>query len=301
MTAPNTLAPGLWVVLATPFDDDLAIDHASLAKQVQLAVRSRATGVVALGVFGEAASMSLAEQAAVVRTVTSETDLPVVAGIAARATAPAREQADSILAASRTPPTALMVQIGSPSAEAIASTLHTLYDATDVPAVLQDYPVASGVQVSTDVVVQVLDSCPFVAAVKAESAPTSRSIAQLVTVRQVPVYGGLGGVGLIDELASGAAGAMTGFSHPEALRAALDAHERDGFSGVLAAWAPWLPLANFEGQAGIGLALRKQILQRRGILTCAAVRPPAPRMPAELMPHLDRHLEHLPPLTEVST
>ena len=125
-------------------------------------------------------------------------------------------------------------------------------------------------------------ACPFVVAVKAESPPTPPAVAELTAGTDLPVFGGLGGVGLIDELACGAAGAMTGFSHPEGLRAALDAYAAGGFAAAREAWAPWLPLANFEGQAAIGLALRKEILHRRGVLDTPSVRPPAREVPADL-------------------
>ena len=97
----------------------------------------------------------------------------------------------------------------------------------------------------------------------------------------MPVYGGLGGVGLLDELAAGAAGAMTGFSHPEGLQAALTAWADGGFRAAREAFAPWLPLVNFEAQPGVGLALRKEVLRRRGIIAESIVRPPAPKLPKD--------------------
>ncbi|MGA9747713.1 MAG: hypothetical protein WBQ50_09710, partial [Nocardioides sp.] len=81
---------------------------------------------------------------------------------------------------------------------------------------------------------------------------------------------------------------------PEGLRATLDAHAAGGFGAAHAAWTPWLPLATFEGQLQIGLALRKEILHRRGVLTTARVRPPAASVPSALRPVLDQHLAHLP-------
>jgi 4-hydroxy-tetrahydrodipicolinate synthase len=108
------------------------------------------------------------------------------------------------------------------------------------------------------------------------------------------VFGGLGGVGLLDELASGASGAMTGFSAPEGLRAALDAFTAGGFDAARAAWAPWLPLATFEAQAGIALALRKQLMHRRGVLDHPTVRPPARPLPPSLLPLVEQHLATLP-------
>jgi 4-hydroxy-tetrahydrodipicolinate synthase len=97
-------------------------------------------------------------------------------------------------------------------------------------------------------------------------------------------------VGLLDELAAGAAGAMTGFSHPEGLRAALDAWAAGRYPAARAAFAPWLPLVNYEAQPGVGLAIRKEILRQRGIFADSAVRPPARTAPSEILRLLPDHL-----------
>jgi 4-hydroxy-tetrahydrodipicolinate synthase len=165
-----------------------------------------------------------------------------------------------------------------------------VHEATGADIVLQDYPALTGVRVGTDALVSVIERCPFVVAVKAEAPPTAAAIARLAPRVDVPIFGGLGGVALLDELAAGAAGAMTGFSHPEALAAVLAAWRTGGFPAAHAAWAPWLPLATFEQQAGIALALRKQLLARRGILDDPAVRAPAAGVPPGLLPLLDQHL-----------
>jgi 4-hydroxy-tetrahydrodipicolinate synthase len=290
--AVTHLEPGLWVVLATPFDESYAVDHASLRRQVALARSAGAQGVVVLGVFGEAQSLDLREQGSVVRTVAAD-GLPVVVGLPARTTAVAVEQAEVALGAAGERLRALMVQVNAADPAVVVEHLHRVHDATGAGVVLQDYPLVSGVRTSTDAVLQVLAGCPFVVAVKAESAPTPPAVARIAAGSDAPVFGGLGGVGLVDELACGAAGAMTGFSHPEGLRQTLDAFARGGVEIACEAWAPWLPLVNFEGQAGIGLALRKQLLHRRGVLTTPLVRPPAPGAPPELLPLLEEHLQRV--------
>jgi 4-hydroxy-tetrahydrodipicolinate synthase len=289
------LPRGLWVILATPFDAAGVVDHVSLERQVDLARSAGADGVVALGVFGEAAHLSSTEQRAVSATVAAAArGLPVVLGVAGRATVVAVEQARNALAGSAGEsagaPARLMVQVNAPEPAAVVRHLRAVYDATGADIVLQDYPATSGVHIGSAAVLEVLDECPFVVAVKAESPPTPAAIGALTRTTDVPVFGGLGGVGLVDELAMGAAGAMTGFSHPEGLRATIDANDGGGFSAAREAWAPWLPLANFEGQAGIALALRKMLLHRRGVLDHPGVRPPAPALPDHLLPLLEQHL-----------
>ncbi len=295
MTTP--LGRGLWVILTTPFDDAGAVDPASTERQVEFAREVGADGLVALGVFGEGASLSLAEQREVVgRVAAAAGTTPLLLGVSARSTAVAVEQATNALAAARdagAADPALMVQINTPAPDVVSAHLRRVHEETGAGIVLQDYPVASGVHMPVTSVRRVLDACPFIVAVKAEAPPTPVAITALAD-QGVPLFGGLGGVGLVDELAAGAAGAMTGFSHPEGLRATIDAYMTGGFEAARRAWAPWLPLANFEAQQGIALSLRKTLLHRRGVLASPTVRPPAATMPSSLSELLDLHLAAAP-------
>jgi 4-hydroxy-tetrahydrodipicolinate synthase len=53
---------------------------------------------------------------------------------------------------------------------------------------------------------------------------------------------------------------------------------------------PYLPLINFEQQARIALAVRKECLHRRGLISDAGVRAPASPFPEVLRPALLAHL-----------
>jgi 4-hydroxy-tetrahydrodipicolinate synthase len=294
MTTPIPhLAAGLWGVLATPFSGtDFAVDTDSLRREVQFYTAIPATGMVVLGVFGEGASLDSSEQSLVVRTVAEEANgAPLVVGLSARSTAVALEQAHGAVAAAGSNLAALMVQANSADPQVLTAHLAAVHRATGAAVVLQDYPVASGVHISAAQILEVLAECPFIVAVKSEAPPTASAIARLTHATSVPVYGGLGGVGLLDELAAGAAGAMTGFSHPEGLQAALTAWADGGFRAAREAFAPWLPLVNFEAQPGVGLALRKEVLRRRGLISESVVRPPAPQLPPALADLIDAHLD----------
>lgn len=290
----TALRRGLWGVLATPFDDELAVDHDSLRAEVGAFAADGCLGLVALGVFGEAAALHADEADAVAATVSSATELPYVLGLSERDPAAVVTQAQRLLAAVARPPIALMAQISSPDPAVAALSLRRLHEATGIGILIQDYPVVSGVSVSDEQVVALVRACPFAVGVKSETPPTSVAIAHVAPRVDVPVFGGLGGVGLLDELAAGSAGAMTGFSHPAVLSAVLNAWDTGGFESARAVFAPWLPLANFEGQLKVGLAIRKEVLRRRGVITSARVRRPARTLPAELVPMLDHHLATLP-------
>lgn len=288
------LSEGLWGVLATPFDDGSALDIASLRSEVESFAADGCDGLVALGVFGEAAALSAEEADEVAHAVASETDLPYVLGLSERDPGATVSQARRLLAAVPRPPTALMAQIAYANPSVASSALRRLHGETGIGILLQDYPVVSGITVTDEQVCSIVESCPFVVGVKSETPPTSVAIAHLAPRLDVPVFGGLGGVGLLDELAAGSAGAMTGFSHPAALAAVLAAHRDGGFPAARDVWAPWLPLANFEGQLRVGLAIRKEVLRRRGVITTGRVRQPARPLPATLVPLLDQHLAALP-------
>lgn len=294
------LDPGLWVILATPFDAAGAVDPTSMVRQVDHAFAAGADGVVALGVFGEATSLSLAEQQQVAATVArAAAGERVVLGVSGRSTSVVVEQGTAALeaavgAGAERDDLALMVQVNTAAEDALVHHLDEVHRETGAGIVLQDYPASSGVHIPAATLTRVVGRCPYLVAVKAEAPPTPPAIAEVVAGTDVPVFGGLGGVGLVDELACGAAGAMTGFSAPEGLRATIDAHRSGGFTAARAAWAPWLPLANFEAQQGIALSVRKTLMHRRGVLDHPGVRPPARQLPDSLGPVLEQHLAALP-------
>lgn len=289
------LEAGVWAILPTPFNDDLTIDHASLENAVRFFVERGVTGVVGLGVNGEAHKLSAAEQRAAMSTIASASSgRPIVVGISAMTTAPAVEQAKDLAAAAGDSLTALMVKVPSPSAAVTAEHVRTISDAAGAGIVVQDYPALSGIEISSEALAEASESCGVASAIKAETPPSAAQVATLREHTDLPIFGGLGGVGLLDELLAGSSGAMTGFSYPEGLWAVIDAYWKDGFEAARAAYAPWLPLVNFEGQLKIGLAVRKEVLKLRGAITSAAIRPPSPTMPENLRDALTRHVASAP-------
>jgi 4-hydroxy-tetrahydrodipicolinate synthase len=292
------LERGVWGVLATPFTPGATdIDESSLQREVRLYEDARATGLTVLGVFGEAAQLSEAEQQRVLDVVCrAPGDLPIVVGISARSLDQAIAEGRRAVETVGDRLHGLLVLIPSPDPDALTTHLTRIHAETGAGIVVQDYPLVTGVRISTDALVVAINRCDFVVGVKSEAPPTPPAILQLTAETSVPVFGGLGGVGLLDELAAGSAGAMTGFSHPEGLVAAVSAWGRGGFQAAREAFLPWLPLANFESQAGIALSIRKELLRARGVLTCADVRPPALRMPPSLLPLLQEHVVAVAPM-----
>lgn len=286
------LKNGLWGVLATPFTQGASeLDDAGMRRQVELHRVVGSQGLVVLGVFGEAARLTEIEQDHLAKLVsTLAGDLPIVVGIPVLSTREVVESAQRIARQCRGRTPSFMVQVNTADPDALTAHLTAVHEATGAGIVVQDYPLASHVKIASADLIKTIRMCPFTVAVKSESPPTSMAVAEITAELDVPVFGGLGGLGLLDELMAGAAGVMTGFSYPEALASVLRAFAEGGYQAAREAYLPWLPLVNFEAQAKIGLGIRKASLAERGIFSCPAVRPPAPSMPDALLPLLRSHL-----------
>jgi 4-hydroxy-tetrahydrodipicolinate synthase len=291
----DPLATGVWGVVATPFAGPaLDVDEAGLRRLVEYYERVGVAGLTMLGVFGEASRLSGAERDLVLRTVVEAVRSPLVAGVTSLATAPVIEEVRQAQGIAGDRLAGAMVQVNSGNPDVLSQHLRAVHEATGAGLVVQDYPLASGVQIAAEALAAALEPLPFVVAVKAEAAPTPVAVGTLAGVLEnVPVFGGLGGLGLLDELAAGAAGAMTGFSFPEGLIACVTAFGVGGYPAARAIWRDYLPLVAFEQQARIGLAIRKECLRQRGLIAEASVRPPAAAMPDALHDQLRRHLDAL--------
>ncbi|RPK54583.1 L-2-keto-3-deoxyarabonate dehydratase [Streptomyces sp. ADI96-02] len=289
------LARGVWGVVSTPFlGSALDIDETGLTRLVRHYQDIGVTGLTVLGVFGEASRLASEERRTVLETVADSVDLPLVAGVTSLATAPVIEEARLVTDTLGDRLAGLMVQVNSPDPLTLARHLNAVHEATGAPLVIQDYPEASRVAIGTADLVTAAGAVPSAVAIKAEAPPTPSAVAVLAAELDLSVFGGLGGLGLLDELACGAAGAMTGFSCPEGLIACTRAWDEGGYPAARDAYLPYLPLVNFEAQAGIGLAVRKEAIRRRGLILESGVRPPARPLPETLVPQLARHLAATP-------
>lgn len=285
------MRPGVWGVLATPFSGStFDVDENGVAQLVEHADASGVAGLTVLGVFGEAARLSWAERRLVLETVLDSTDLPLVVGCTSLATAPVIDEARMAVELVGDRVAGVMVQANSADVATLDAHLRAVHEASGADVVVQDYPVVSGVHVSSAMLGDLVARSPHVTAVKAEAPPTPVAVAELTARCDVPVFGGLGGINLLDELACGAAGAMTGFSFPEALVATVEAWDPSEPGKAREQLLPYLPLITFEQQVGIALAVRKECLRRRGLIAESAVRPPARSLPDSMRPLLEAHV-----------
>jgi 4-hydroxy-tetrahydrodipicolinate synthase len=85
----------------------------------------------------------------------------------------------------------------------------------------------------------------------------------------------------------GADGGMSGFAFPEVLVNVYECFAAGRTEDAFALFDAYLPLIRYEQQPGAGLAIRKEILHRRGVLASPTVRPPGARLDAQAHAELE--------------
>jgi 4-hydroxy-tetrahydrodipicolinate synthase len=111
--------------------------------------------------------------------------------------------------------------------------------------------------------------------------------------RRVSILVGNGGLYLPQELQRGADGAMTGFAYPEMLVGVCERHARGDIDGAENLFDLYLPLVKHEQQPVLGLAVRKEVLFRRGAIASARQRKPGYTLTPEDRRELDRLMARL--------
>jgi 4-hydroxy-tetrahydrodipicolinate synthase len=169
----------------------------------------------------------------------------------------------------------------------------------NIPVVYQDYPQSTQADISAQGFLKIVDAHPSLVMFKHEDCPGLKKLTQMrkacdgVTRRYISILVGNGGLYVPQELARGADGIMTGFAYPEMLvsvSALFAAGRRDEAEDL---FDVYLPLVRHKQQPGFGLAVRKEILRRRGAIRSAAVRAPGPEFDAHDVAELDRLLSRL--------
>ena len=274
MTTPSFR--GVYPILATPFRDDERVDDDSLRTLLAFMAGLGVEGVTVLGVLGEANRMSDRERESVVRTAVEAAGgrLSVIVGIShpgTRATIELGRMAAALGA------DALMV---APSAEPVPNEARVaeyygrVCAEAPLPVVLQDHPASTGVHMSVAAIVRIVADNARIACIKAEAVPSAAKIEALsaALTRPVPMLTGLGALYGQFDLEKGSSGYNTGFAFPEVLQAHLAAWRGGDRRLARRIWQHFLPLIVFEQQPGV--AVRKEILRRRGLLAAATVRHP---------------------------
>lgn len=296
----NEDAKGVYIISVTPFADDGALDLASTDRMVDFYLRHGVHGITILGMMGEAPKLSAEEARKFAERVIRRIDgrIPVVVGVSAPGLAPLRELTISVMGMGA----AGVMVAPTPGLKGddgfygyYAQVFETL--GPDVPVVLQDYPQSTGVFMPLAPFARLVKDFPQLVMLKHEDCPGLQKLSRVRALeagggqRRVSILVGNGGLYYPQELARGADGAMTGFAFPEMLVGVYELFAAGKPDAAEDLFDAYLPYVRHEQQPVFGLALRKEVMRRRGAIASARVRTPGPALGPDDHRELDRMLE----------
>ncbi len=291
-------ASGLVAIAVTPLDDNGGIDLPGIGPLMDFYISCGSSGIALLGVMGEANRMTEEEARSVVVEAMGAVDgrVPVIVGVSdpslARAGALARFAMELGAAG-----VLLQPLPGLAGDERVAGYFEAAAEALGAtPICVQDYPKASGVHLSTTAWSMIVERCPTVTMLKAEDEPglgkiTAVRRAEAAGQRRVTILTGNNGIHLVQELARGADGAMTGFAFPDVLAKVIALHGVGQVDEAEDLFDQYLPINRHEFRMGI--SVRKELLRRRKAINTARARFPAPTLSRIDRRELDRLLLRL--------
>ena len=287
-------AKGVYVIAPTPFLPDGRIDESSIDRMTDFFLKAGVDGITVLGQLGEAPKMTHEESVGIVKRVLARAKVPIVVGVSAPGFAAMRALTQDVMALGAAgvmiaPPNTLrtddsIVQYYKQASEAIGA---------DVPFVIQDYPLTFSVQMTPAVIRRIATdnaSCWFL---KHEDWPGLDKISQLKawekdgSMRKLPILVGNNALFLDFEMERGADGANTGYCFPDMLVDVVRLSREGRRDEAHDLFDAHLPLVRYEQQPGPGLAVRKYVLMRRGIIASDTLRKPGAQLSAVAKAEVD--------------
>jgi len=275
-------AAGTFAIAPTPFHDDGRIDEKSIDRLVEFYTGVGCKGVTVLGILGEAPKLDAteAEQVAV-RFIKRAKNMQIVVGVSSPGFASMRSLAKASMDAG-----AAGVMIAPPpnlrTDDQITDYFKQAQEAIgdDIPWVLQDYPLTLSVVFTPAVIRKIVMDSPSCVMLKHEDWPGLEKISALRnfqkdgSLRELSILCGNGGTFLDFEMERGADGAMTGYAFPELLIDVVRLSKEGRRDAAHDLFDAHLPLIRYEQQRGVGLAVRKYVLQKRGMIASSTQRKP---------------------------
>jgi 4-hydroxy-tetrahydrodipicolinate synthase len=284
---------GTWYIVPTPFGADGELDLPSLGRLAEAAIAWGVDGLTVMGVMAEPGALTPAERSATLRAIFEAVAgrLPIAVGCSGAALASTLE----LIGQAR--------ELGACAAMVAAPPLLRNVDQLPaymkgaggggLPVIIQDEPNATGVLLPVSILLAAAAASGS-RTMKIEDPPTPPKIAGLLAADpELDLFGGLGGVSALGELRRGACGTMTGFAYPEILRAIRERIEAGDSRGAALLFDRYLPLIQFEAQQVVGLAIRKEVLRRRGLFSTHRTRGLAPGLDGTTLEELDDLIDRL--------
>jgi 4-hydroxy-tetrahydrodipicolinate synthase len=293
---------GIFVIVVTPFTDTYELDEASLRKEIRFCVESGARGLVGPANASEFATLSDEERRRWIEIVVSEAggQIPVVAATTSGHALPAVALSRYAQQIGAGGVMAMPPHVLHPDAEGCYAYYRALSDALQIPICVQNYYGPVGTPMNAALLARMCRELPRVAYIKEETLPEPRQIAATLAAAGdacAGVFGGQGGIYMIEEYNRGACGNMPACQAADVLAHIWGLLEAGDQAGARNLFNQLLPLINYERMHGV--ASYKEVLYRRGVFATTRSRAPGAWLDDADRAELDAILANVEPLFRI--
>lgn len=280
-----------WAMTPTPFTRDGAgVDTSSLIRFARHANEQGCAGFIALGVIAEPTTLTLEERLMCVETIAGAApSSPVVATVMALDSGVAVKEATALTRSLGKKVAGLMVPVTDSDPTHFRTHLRAVHDATGCQVLVQDLPRATGVEIVVDDLAAAVSGLDFVAGIKCESPPTFVRIARLRALTGLTCISGFGGIGLVDDVVSGASSVAIGVTPAAAVVDALASARLGRPAEAARLIGEKSALITYETQPGQSIAIRKEHWRRAGVISHRSTREPTRPWTDDLDAHSTAH------------
>ena len=292
---------GVYPILATPFTNTGEVDERSLRELVRFQLAAKVDGIALFGNASEMYALLDKEREFIAEVVVDEVKgkVPLVFGSGHTGLEGAVQLSKW---AQRAGADALMVlppYMIKPDGKRMFEYFAAISQAVDIPIMLQDAPIASGVSIPVGTMVQLAKSFENITYVKVEAPPTTVKITEVIEQSEgrLTVFGGLNGMYYYEELCRGAKGIMPACEFPDAcvqIYQLFTAGQHEAARELFYKYLPFIRIGTIAG--GYAMAVHKEVLKAGGVIESAYVRNPNAPIDDLLRREVLETLEGLNPL-----
>ncbi|MEF3306609.1 dihydrodipicolinate synthase family protein [Paenibacillus sp. GYB003] len=291
---------GVYPIVATPFTETGEVDEESLRELVRFLLQAKVNGLALFGNASEAYTLLDRERESIAEIVADETKgrVPLVFGSGHTGLEGAVQLSKW---AQKAGADALMIMppyMVKPDGQRMFDYFAAIAKAVDIPIMLQDAPIASGVSIPVAMMVKLAKQFDNISYVKVESPPTTVKITEVIEQAEgrLAVFGGLNGMYYYEELCRGAVGTMPACEFPDVCVRIYESFKSGDREAARALFYRYLPFIRIGTIAGFAMAVHKEVLKAGGVIRSAYVRNPNAPIDDTLRNELFETLEGLDPL-----
>lgn len=278
MSTSKVTLEGVYPILATPFTDTGEVDEASLRELVRFLLHAKVNGIALFGNASEMYTLLDRERELIADIVKDEVKgrVPLVFGSGHTGLEGAVQLSKWAQKAGADALMVLPPYMVKPDGKRMVEYFAAIAKAVDLPIMLQDAPIASGIAIPVATMVKLAKEFDNIAYVKVEAPPTTVKITEVIEQSEgrLAVFGGLNGNYYYEELCRGAVGTMPACEFPDVCVNIYEQFRAGNKDAARALFYQYLPFIRIGTIPGFAMAVHKEVLKAGGVIRSAHVRNP---------------------------